>query len=112
MTNQINATELQINGVTYVQNGTETQEIKGDVKIVILQRGWVVIGRLEKDGEYFNLHNAKTIRRWGTKKGLGELAKEGAKAETILDECNGVVNFHQLTVVFMIACDESKWAGI
>ena len=112
MSQQINATEVEINGVKYVPKGSVQSEIKGDVKIVILQRGWVVIGRLEKDGDYFTLHNAKIIRNWGTKNGLGQLAKEGKQPNTILDECNGVVNFHQLTVVFMIACDETKWEGI
>lgn len=100
--------EISINGVTYVQKGSET-EVKGDIKIVILQRGWVMIGRFERVGNDCKLHNASVIRTWGTSYGLGELASEGAKLGTKLDKCHGVVQFDYLTVVATIDCEESKW---
>ena len=47
--------------------------------IVILQRGWVIVGDLAKEGEYFVSQNTSVIRKWGTSRGLGQLAK-GARA--------------------------------
>ena len=85
-------------------------EMNGEYKIVILQRGWVMIGKLERNGSECKLHNASVIRNWGTTKGLGELAMEGKKKDTKLDKCGGVVEFDYLTVVATIAVNEGLWA--
>ena len=85
------------------------EEKTGSIKIVILQRGWVMIGRFERNGSDCKLHNASVIRSWGTSKGLGELAKEGALQNTKLDPTNGLVEFDYLTVIATISCDEKKW---
>lgn len=99
--------QITVNGVTYYAN--PKQEFTGEIKICILQRGWVMIGRLERNGSECKLHNASVIRTWGTTKGLGELAMEGKKKDTKLDKCGGVVEFDWLTVVAAISVDESKW---
>ena len=101
--------EVTINGVTYVQKGTQKKEFNGDIKIVILQRGWVMVGRFEKNGSECKLHNASVIRVWGTKKGLGEIALGGPTKDTILDNTNGVVEFDYLTVVASISVKEESW---
>jgi hypothetical protein len=88
---------------------SECKEFEGDVKIVILQRGWAMVGRLERDGSECKLHNASVIRTWGTTKGLGEIAKDGPTSSTKLDKINGVVEFDYLTVVATIACDSKSW---
>lgn len=80
-----------------------------DVRIVILQRGWVLVGRFQQDGQNCSLENCFIIRRWGTTKGLGELAKNGPLKETILDPCPRA-DFHELTVVFTLRCTEGKWS--
>jgi hypothetical protein len=98
--------EVIINGIRYLP----VQE-SSPIKIVILQRGWVMIGRFNRVGSDCTLTNAYVIRRWGTSKGLGELAEEGEKRETILDKA-GIVKFDYLTVVATIDCDESKWSKI
>ncbi len=105
--------ELEINGVIYVPKGTQIEEpIRGDIKIVILQRGWVMVGRLTKEGSECELSYASVIRSWGTTRGLGEIAKSGPiQGKTVLDKCHGVVNFDWLTVVATISCEENKWAN-
>jgi len=80
------------------------------IQIVVLQRGWVVIGRLSKFKEYYTLKDASVIRIWGTTKGLGELVKLGPQTNTKLDPTNGDVRFHELTVVMRIKCAEQTWA--
>ncbi len=101
--------ELEVNGEVYVLKGTQSTEPKNsDIKIVILQRGWVMIGRYSKDGDMVTLENAYVIRTWGTTKGLGELALDGKQSSTKLDKA-GHVEFHILTVVATINCDDTKW---
>jgi len=107
---ETNVNEVAINGVEYVRkDSVSKQEIAGDLKIVILQRGWVMIGHLERIGSDCKLHNASNIRYWGTERGLGQLANEGPTKDTKLDPCYGVVEFDYLTVVASIACKEAVW---
>lgn len=107
---ETNVNEVSINGVDYVRKDcVQEKEIKGDIKIVILQRGWVMVGRFERNDSNCKLHNASVIRSWGTTKGLGEIAKNGATDKTILDKCYGLVEFDYLTVVAMVTCEENKW---
>ena len=86
---------------------TDTSD-NGKIKIVILQRGWVMIGRFYQEGPYCKLLDGYTIRRWGTSEGLGELAEKGAQGNTILDK-NPEVKFHELTVIASLLCDEKAW---
>ena len=110
--NTENINEIEINGQKYVPKSSVTQpEITGDIKIVVLQRGWVMVGRLERKESECKLHNASVIRVWGTTKGIGEIAVNGPLSATKLDKCGAVVEFDYLTVVCAIACDESKWAN-
>lgn len=87
------------------------KEVNKDIRIVILQRGWVFVGNYEKleNGECI-LTSASCIRRWGTTKGLGELV-DGPTTKTILDLV-GVVKFNELTVVASIECRGEKWLKI
>lgn len=78
-------------------------------KIVVLQRGWVVVGDVAKDGSELVITDASVIRRWGTKKGLGELVS-GPTASTVLDPA-GTIRAHELAVVLTIDVDAEKWAA-
>ena len=106
-------TELDINGIIYVPKDSIQQpnEFTGDIKIVILQRGWVYIGRFERNGNDCKLHNAYNIRTWGTTKGLCELVN-GATSSTKLDKCEGVVEFDWLTIVHTIVVNPEKWRNL
>lgn len=74
-------------------------------KIVVCQRGFVYAGDVSRVGDYLVISNAVNIRRWGTSRGLGELAAKGNQSETKADEC-GTVRVHQLAVVALIDCSE------
>jgi hypothetical protein len=73
-----------------------------NVRILVLQRGWVVVGNYSEEGDECVLTDASVIRRWGTTKGLGQLAS-GPLADTVLDAC-GTVRAHKLAVVMQIEC--------
>lgn len=78
-------------------------------RIVVLQRGWVVVGDVTKTGSVLVISDARVIRRWGTKdKGLGGLV-DGPLAETVLDDA-GTVRAHELGVVLMLDVKAEKWA--
>ncbi len=107
---KVDATSLTVNGIEYVpKNSIKEQQPNGDIKIVILQRGWVFVGRLERTGSDCKLHNASVIRVWGTTKGLGEIAMSGPTSSTKLDIASGLVEFDYLTVVASISCNSAAW---
>lgn len=79
------------------------------IKILVLQRGWVAIGRYVQIGAEHVLTDASIIRRWGTTKGLGQLAKDGPTSSTVLD-ATGTVRAHELATVLVIDADTAVWA--
>ena len=111
MTQNTKIEELVVEGITYVPKSSLSMQYDGDIKIVVLQRGWVYIGKFERNGNDCKLHSAYNIRKWGTTKGLPELVN-GANSSTKLDKCEGVVEFDWLTVIHTIAVDKTKWSGL
>ena len=108
MESEIN--EIKVNGVDYVKkDSVPDRKYEGDVKIVILQRGWVYVGRHTQNLETMmcELNQASCIRKWGTTKGLPEL-KDGPTKDTVLDPAGKVV-FHLLTTIAIIDCDGAAW---
>ena len=102
--------EISINGMSYVpKDSIAEKDIISDIKIVVLQRGWIVVGRFKKEGTQCWLHNASVVRTWGTTQGLGEIAEDGPTSTTKLDKCRGVVQFDYMTVVLTIDCEAKKW---
>lgn len=77
-------------------------------EIVVAERGWVFIGDVRETDGQITIENAKNIRRWGTTRGLGELAQEGPLEGTKLDEY-GTVSLHPLAVVARIKVTTDKW---
>ena len=117
MMKKVSVDEVVIDGQTYVPKGAEYTSPKGDVKIVVLQRGWVAVGRLAWNqpagagGREGTLTNAKIIRVWGTSRGLGEIAEGGPTSKTVLDHA-GTVQFHEQTAVLIVSCVGSAWASL
>ena len=80
------------------------------VQIVILQRGWVVVGYVTRSADEVIVEKAAVIRTWGTTKGIGELAG-GPTNKTVLDKC-GTVRTHPMCVVATVDCDKTGWKGV
>ena len=102
---------VSIDGQNYVREGNAKQ-FEGDIKICVLQRGFVLVGHYKEEGTQCTLNNASVIRRYGTTKGLGELASDGKLKDTILDKCNGEVEFDKITLVFSIAVNQAVWKNV
>jgi hypothetical protein len=96
--------EITVGDEVYVR-----RTVPSTVKIVILQRGWVVVGRYSREGDMCYLDNARVIRTWGTTEGIGQLV-DGPTASTKLDK-GGHMEFHILVVVNMLDVKEDKWAS-
>ena len=66
---------LMVNDVKYVREDSiqPSKNLLKDIRIVILQRGWVAVGRFSQSGSDCILEQASIIRKWGTTKGLGEI---------------------------------------
>ena len=81
-----------------------------NLQLVVLPRGWVMVGECEeKEGKLF-MKNASVVRRWGTSKGLPELANNGPLAGTTLDgKCE--MQFPMSSVIAQMKCDNKAWSN-
>ena len=86
----------------------ETLTVQTGFAIVVVERGFVYVGNVVHDGEWCVVSNAKNIRRWGTTKGLGELALNGPTDSTLLDD-TGTVRIPAHAVIALIDTEVSKW---
>ncbi len=99
--------EIIIDGKKYVEESLSSPN-PTEKQIVVCDRGWVLVGDVFEEGDYLFLTNASVIRRWGTKEGLGELAKNGPLPKTELDKCPPC-QVHKLSVVLRMNCYGYKW---
>ena len=86
----------------------EEKEMKRDIRICVLHRGWVLVGDYSRTGDYVKLEKPSVIRIWGTTKGLGQIAADGPLQNTVLDpepECE----FNVQQVIRTISCSGEKW---
>jgi hypothetical protein len=58
--------------------------------IAVLDRGFIYVGNVSREGEFLKLTHAKNLRRWGTTKGLGELVN-GPLENTVTDPVGEVL---------------------
>jgi hypothetical protein len=97
---------IKIDDVEYIRKYLQKVP-SGNIKIVILQRGWVKVGYFSKEGTECKLEKCATIRIFGTSNGLGEIAFNGPTSKTKLDK--EPCTFHELTTIAKIDCVEEKW---
>jgi hypothetical protein len=74
-----------------------------ETKIVVLDRGFVYVGKVADEGDNIKISKARNIRRWGTTRGLGELAIGGPTKDTTLDDV-GTVLAPKRAVIHLIEC--------
>jgi hypothetical protein len=94
---------ITVDGVEYRQVAAPSE-----VRIVVLQRGWIVVGRWAQDGDEVVVRDASVVRFWGTTRGLGELF-DGPTKTTKLDPA-GTVRANAAAVVLTIDVDAEAWA--
>ena len=82
--------------------------MSGELKIVILDRGHVLVGNVKVENDWIETTNASVIRRWGTTRGLGEIAMGGPTPETKLDPI-GTVRSPIRALIGLVDCEAGKW---
>lgn len=102
-------TSLKINEVEYVRKDS-VGSTDGDIKIAVLDRGFIYVGRVSWEDDFLILKSAKNIRVWGTTKGLGELVN-GPLSGTKLDQV-GTVRVPSRALISLIDVEQGKWSGI
>lgn len=78
-------------------------------QIAVLDRGYVYVGDVTVADGFAVIANAQNVRRWGTTRGLGQLAAEGRQAATMLDPA-GTVRAPLSALVHLIDCNPAAWA--
>jgi hypothetical protein len=87
------------------------------LRIFVITSGWVFIGRVEVGADGSHVLNSggevtilgpACIRRWGTTRGLGQIAKNGPTQDTLLDPCPNLFVPRQ-QIILSIQCDEDSW---
>ena len=97
---------LKIDDVEYIRKDA-VLNTNGEIKIVVLDRGFVYVGCVEIEDDFVVIRNAKNIRQWGTTKGLGELVN-GPLPSTKLDSV-GTVHAASRALISLIDVEQSKW---
>ena len=78
------------------------------MRLVILPRGWVMVGQAKIENNTLYLSNASVVRIWGTSCGLPELANKGPLKNTVLDgKCS--MEFPMSSVIATIECNADAW---
>ena len=77
-------------------------------QIIVVKLGWVLVGDVTPTTRGFTLKNASVIRKWGTTKGLGELAQRGPLKDSVLDPI-GVATVQAEATLFRIDCNDTAW---
>ncbi len=111
----MNIDELTIGQIKKIQKMTDGCSVAknihpdhGKITLGILDRGHIVVGRLDASGDIYLWTEASIVRRWGTKNGLGQLAMEGPLDETRLDQCP-MVSVGKTEVLFTMSCTQENW---
>lgn len=79
-------------------------------QIAVLDRGFVYVGTCSIADGVLVIADAQCIRRWGTTRGLGELASAGPQSGTKLDKA-GTVRAPIGSIVHLIDCNPTAWAA-
>lgn len=91
---------------------TTTKNATGNIagwNILVVDNGFVFVGDCITGKGMVMLQHAKTLRRWGTTTGLGELIN-GPTVKTVADPVgNLLVPFPR--VIFAIPVNEAAWRG-
>lgn len=86
----------------------QKKEVLSGFGIVVADRGFVYVGDIDAGKQFCVIENARNIRKWGTSRGLGQLALEGPQPETVLDDA-GTVRIPARAVISIIDSEASKW---
>ena len=77
----------------------------GNRHIVVLDKGFIFVGDLSKEGDTYTLCNCGNIRKWG-KGGFGGLTRSRSDSEAIVDDC-ATIKFTDKSLIFIVPVKEN-----
>ncbi|WP_181242663.1 DUF6948 domain-containing protein [Caulobacter vibrioides] len=80
------------------------------LSLVVADRGFVWVGETVTTQDWVEIKNARCVRRWGTTKGLNQLAVEGPLSGTQLD-APADIKVNRKALIAIIPCEAEKWAA-
>jgi len=96
--------EVSIDGQRYVLACDS-----GPIKIVVLDRGFVYVGRVNEEADpVIVIHGARSIIRWGTSQHLGELVNGPLPKTKLGAPCTVQCRLNQ--VIHIIEVSQNDWA--
>lgn len=84
----------------------------GKLWIFVMEAGWVLVGEVKDEtpcGSRCTLGRSAAVRVWGTDAGLGQLAREGKRDGTTLDDEPDGVELTMDYVMRRIPCNRERW---
>lgn len=78
------------------------------IQLAVVDNGFVYVGEVFFDGDYYVISCCKNVRNSGTTKGFGQLAFEGPQAQTCLDPCPPVT-VPAARLCHLIQCNADVW---
>jgi len=93
---------ISIDDVEYVRADSVRSQVTGDRYIVVLDRGWIMVGNLSWDIDHneWLLVDCQNLRKW-SKGGFGMLTLNPKQAEVVLDDCADI-RFNGIEVKFKV----------
>jgi hypothetical protein len=80
----------------------------GQIKIVVLERGFIYVGRVSEEGDpNVTIHGARSIIRWGTSQHIGELVDGPLEKTKLGSPCTVQCRVPQ--VIHMIEVNQDAW---
>lgn len=93
---------------TATQVTEKPEAVDPKTMIVVLDRGYVYVGKVTRKNDHLTITDAQNIRRWGTTNGLGQLALSGKQPNTVLDPA-GTVLVPLRAVIHSLLCNPEHW---
>ncbi|MDH5523115.1 MAG: hypothetical protein OEY01_03840 [Desulfobulbaceae bacterium] len=80
--------------------------MKDDIRIVVLDKGFIFCGEYEQRGDRILVRRAVNIKKYGTEKGLGSLR---ADPESPTLNAWGIIDAPKKSEILTIYCNKEKW---
>ena len=97
---------IVVDGVRYIPEAD-----CGPIKIVVLERGFIYVGRVEVNGtgpnETVSIHGARSLIRWGSSQHLGELVDGPLEGTKLGASCD--VRVRQNQIIHTIEVNQDAW---
>ena len=98
--------EIVVDGVRYIP-----ADQSGEIKIVVIERGFVYIGRVSDgdgdDGNTVTIRGARSLIRWGSSQHLGELVNGPLENTKLGASCT--VRVREAQIIHVIEVNADAW---